>query len=199
MGGKRVPAAGGATPRIVALLRGINVGGNRKVPMVALRALATKLGWRDVTTHVQSGNLVAATPLAADAAAQQLERALAAAFGFLVPVVARSGADFARDLAACPFPGGKPEQVHVGYSRLPVPASLPADVASYCTAGERVAVRGGVLWVDFAGGVARSKLTSAVLDRACSGTVTLRNLRSARAIAALLAGEPTGDAGRRRS
>lgn len=199
MSGRRAPAAGGAAPRMVALLRGVNVGGHRKVPMAALRALATKLGWRDVATYVQSGNLVGATPLAAGPAAQQLEQALAEAFGFLVPVVARSGADFARDLAACPFPGGKPEQVHVGYSRLQVPTSLPADVASHGTAGERVSVRGGVLWIDFAGGVARSKLTSAVLDRACGGTVTLRNLRSARAIAALLAGEPAGSAERRHS
>jgi uncharacterized protein (DUF1697 family) len=115
---------------------------------------------------------------------------LAEHFGFAVPVVTRSGVEFARDLAACAFADGPPAQVHVGYSQAPLPATLAKDVAAYCKAGERVAVRGQALWIDFQGGVARSKLTSAVLDRAVGGTVTLRNLNSARAIAALLAGEP---------
>jgi uncharacterized protein (DUF1697 family) len=66
-----------------------------------------------------------------------------------------------------------------------------SGVAAYCTMGECVAVRGGALWIDFTGGVARSKLTSAVLDRVVGGTVTLRNLNSARAIAALIAGGAT--------
>ncbi|MFY9341269.1 MAG: hypothetical protein WAT39_02185, partial [Planctomycetota bacterium] len=57
--------------------------------------------------------------------------------------------------------------------------------APYCKAGEQIAVRGGALWVDFTGGVARSKLTSAVLDRAVGGTVTLRNSRTIAAIAAM--------------
>ena len=42
----------------VALLRGVNVGGGNKVPMADLRALAVDLGWRDVRSHVASGNLV---------------------------------------------------------------------------------------------------------------------------------------------
>jgi uncharacterized protein (DUF1697 family) len=173
---------------MVALLRGVNVGGNKKVPMAELRALAAKLGWRDVATYVQSGNLVGSTELAAPAAAAQLSRAIAKLFGFEVPVVARVGSAFVRDLAACPFADDEPARVHVGYANVAPKSSLPKLVAAYCTMGERVAVRGGVLWIDFVGGVARSKLTSAVLDRAVGGTVTLRNLNSARAIAALVDG-----------
>lgn len=181
-----------AGARMVALLRGVNVGGNKKVPMAELRAIAAKLGWRDVATYVQSGNLVGTTALAADAAATQLSKAIEKQFGFEVPVVARAGSAFVRDLATCPFAEEEPARVHVGYAAAAAKASLAKDVAAYCTMGERIAVRGGVLWIDFAGGVARSKLTSAVLDRAVGGTVTLRNLNSARAIAALVAGDAAG-------
>lgn len=180
------PAGGGR--RIVALLRGINVGGNKKVPMADLRALAARLGWRDVATCLHSGNLVATAAQAPDAAAVALAKAIEGTFGFSVPVIVWAGADFQRDLAACPFPDGEPAQVHVGYCQTPVPSTLAQQVAPYCQAGERVVVRSGVLWIDFAGGVARSKLTSAVLDRVVGGTVTLRNLNSARAIAALVSG-----------
>jgi uncharacterized protein (DUF1697 family) len=177
--------------RMVALLRGVNVGGNKKLPMAELRALAAKLGWRDVATYVQSGNLVGTTPLGPDAAAAQLAKAIEQRFGFEVPVIARAGSAFVRDLAACPFADCEPASVHAGYAAVAPKASLPKQVAAYCTMAERVAVRGGVLWIDCAGGVARSKLTSAVLDREVGGTVTLRNLNSARAIAALVAGDGT--------
>ena len=184
----------GGAGRIVALLRGVNVGGNKKVPMAQLRALAERLGWRDVATYVQSGNLVATAAPGPAAAAAALATAIEGAFGIVVPVIVRGGADFVRDLAACPFADAEPAQVHVGYCQTPVPASLPKDVAAYCKAGERVVVAGGVLWADYAGGVARSKLTSAVLDRCAGGTVTLRNLNSARAIAALVGGAGGGTA-----
>ena len=45
----------------VALLRGINVGGRNKVPMADLRELMTSLGLTDVTTYIQSGNVVFTT------------------------------------------------------------------------------------------------------------------------------------------
>ena len=45
-------------PSWVALIRGINVGGHRKLPMAELRALCTELGWRNVQTYIQSGNIV---------------------------------------------------------------------------------------------------------------------------------------------
>lgn len=179
----------GRRERVVALLRGINVGGNKKVPMAALRTLAGQLGWCDVATHVQSGNLVGTVGGSAPAIAAELEHAIGRTFGFPVPVIVRTGDEFVRNVGDCPFEDGKPEQVHIGYGQSPLPPTLARDVAAYCKAGERVVVRGNTLWIDFAGGVARSKLTSAVLDRAVGGAVTLRNLRSARAITGLLAGK----------
>ena len=172
--------------RLVALLRGINVGGNKKVPMAELRALAVALGWSDVATYVQSGNLVFTAAVAADMAATQLEGALAEHFAFAVPVVVRAGIEFVRDVAACPFADGEPAQVHIGYSRAPLRAAMAKEIAAFATMKERVVVRGQVLWIDFAGGVGRSKLTSAVLDRVVGGVVTLRNRNSARAIVAIV-------------
>jgi uncharacterized protein (DUF1697 family) len=175
--------------RLVVLLRGINVGGNKKVPMAELRAVAAELGFRDVATYVQSGNLVGTAALAVDAAAVQMERALADRFGFVVPVVVRAGAEFVREVAACPFADGEPAQVHLGVSRAPLRAAMAKEIAAFATMGERLVVRGQVLWIDFVGGVGRSKLTSAVLDRVVGGVVTLRNRNSAQAIAGLVEGE----------
>ena len=58
--------------RYVAFLRGINLGGKRRVAMAELRAVLADAGYEDVLTHLQSGNVV----LTSDAKPRQLERAL---------------------------------------------------------------------------------------------------------------------------
>lgn len=180
----------GGGERMVALLRGINVSGAKRVPMAELRALAEGLGWRDVQTYIQSGNLVfraAVTPAKAEAA---LEAAIEAHFGFAVPVIVRTAAAWAKVAADNPFAevaDERPNLVHVGFAKAKAKAGAAAALAGYCKAGERVVVRGDALWVDFPNGVARSKLMPAVLDRCLGSSVTMRNVRSLRAIADLLA------------
>jgi uncharacterized protein (DUF1697 family) len=185
-------------PRI-ALLRGINVGGNRKVPMAQLRVLAQRLGWGNVTTYIQSGNVVfTANGVSTAAAEQQLEQAIELHFGFAVPVIVRSATGWLCAVARCPFAAAaleRPNLVHLGFGKRPPRAAAAKDLAPYCKTGERVAVRGDAIWIDYAAGVARSKLTPAVLDRVIGSTVTLRNVKTVQAIGELLraAGDPVGD------
>ncbi len=91
-------------PRFVALLRGINVGGNKKVPMAQLKTVVEKLGFTNVKTLLASGNL------AFDAAAQApktlralLEKTLADTFKFQVPVLIRPATEIQALIASAPF------------------------------------------------------------------------------------------------
>ena len=175
---------------MVALLRGINVGGNKKVPMAQLRALAEKLGWRDVATYINSGNLVFTAAGAPQALAQKLEAALGKEFGFDVAVIVRTGADWKRYAAGGAFADAeqqRPKALHLALSASVPPGSVSKDLQAFCRAGERVAVRGDALWIDFAGGVGTSKLTPAVLDRCVGSPVTARNWRTVQELAAMLA------------
>ena len=65
-------------PRYVALLRAVNVGGTSKLPMADLRAIATALGYDDVATYIQSGNLVLTSRDSAASVARDLAAAIAA-------------------------------------------------------------------------------------------------------------------------
>src|SRR5688572_3125009 len=77
--------------KMVALLRGINVGGNRRVPMKELHSIAVKAGLKQVETYINSGNLVFdAGNLSAEDIAALLEKAIQKHFGFPVDVVART-------------------------------------------------------------------------------------------------------------
>lgn len=157
--------------------------------MADLRRLATELGWDDPATYIQSGNLVFRATETAEDLAAALEKALADRFGFEVPVVVRDATDWLRDAASSPFPDAeheRPNLLHLALARQTPPKGLASDLQRYCTAGERIAVRRGVLWLDYPNGVARSKVTPAVLDRAVGAPVTARNWKTVRALAAML-------------
>jgi uncharacterized protein (DUF1697 family) len=77
-------------PRYLALLRGINVGGNNIIKMSELAACFEAAGHADVVTYIASGNVVFSTKAAAGGLVAQLERVLAATFDYKASVVVRS-------------------------------------------------------------------------------------------------------------
>ena len=92
--------------QFVAFLRGINVGGNHKVPMEQLKIEMTKLGYKDVVTILNSGNVVFKAPIAKEhiielAISSHLEKV----FGFKIPTLIRSNEVISSLLLNDPFKG----------------------------------------------------------------------------------------------
>lgn len=167
--------------RHVALLRGINVGGKRSVPMPALKSVFEKAGCTNVETYIQSGNVVFGAPVAslaklADVLPKQMEKA----FGFPMPVVLRSAADFAKVPTANPFlrAGAAPESLHVAFLRdAPTKAAVAAlDPAR--SPGDRFAVVRADVFLELPNGVAKTKLSNAWLDSKLGTVSTVRNWRT---------------------
>jgi uncharacterized protein (DUF1697 family) len=144
-------------PVLVALLRGVNVGGRTKVPMADLRAIATDLGYDAVRTYIQSGNLLCTTTARPDRVARDLERGIAERCGVDTDVLVRTRAQLAKVVDRSPFlaRGEDPKHLHVvftaGTARLPFD-----DVDRY--APEEVQAVGTELHLLLPGGVGRSKL-----------------------------------------
>jgi uncharacterized protein (DUF1697 family) len=166
--------------RAIALLRGINVGGTRKVPMEELRAVAKKIGLSDIATYIQSGNLLF-TCKSIDEVGSRLEKAIEKHFGFAVPIIVRTAAQWAHYASGSPFADAqeeRPNLLHIALASVaPSPAALEL-LTSRAAPEERVAVDRDALWIDYSSGVARSKLTPALLDRAVGATVTARNWKT---------------------
>lgn len=151
--------------RYAALLRGINVGGHRKVPMAELRSVIADLGHRDVVTHLQSGN---AAFTVEDAEGEAVRRALEAAierrFGFAVDCVVRD-ADYLRAVVAgCPFPADALEakQLHVTYFSGPVAPERFDGVDPAAFAPEEFRIGDRALYLYAPEGLGRSKLADAL-------------------------------------
>lgn len=100
---------------MVALLRGINVGGHGKLPMADLRSMAEGCGFTDVATYIQSGNLVFSTTEEPAAAAEALHDAIARGSDVSTSVVVRTGRQLASVMDASPFlaRGEDPAHLHV--------------------------------------------------------------------------------------
>jgi uncharacterized protein (DUF1697 family) len=169
-------------PTFVALMRGINVGSTRTVPMAELRELCAKAGLQRPVTYIQSGTLIVDAQSDADALRQLLERAIAKRFGFAVDIVVRIASDWEGCVAANPFAGeakALAKMVHLYLSRDPVKPSAAKELDQKAQAGERIVLAGGALWIDYgATGVGRSKLSPPLIDKACGSPTTGRNLNS---------------------
>ncbi|MDK9496348.1 DUF1697 domain-containing protein [Streptomyces katrae] len=153
------------TKKYAALLRGINVGGNKKVPMAELRSVLEGLGHRDVRTYLQSGNAVfSSAETDTTALARGLEAAIEAHFGFRVPCLVVDGDHLAAVVAACPFPAAELEgrQLHATFlSEQPGPERFAAlDGTAYLPEEYRLGDR--VLYLYAPDGLGRSKLAEAL-------------------------------------
>jgi uncharacterized protein (DUF1697 family) len=167
--------------RSIALLRAVNVGG-RKLPMAELRALCEgELGWEDVETYIQSGNLVFRGKGSAAALESTLEEAIEARFALDVPVVVRTAAQWAACASANPFADAardEPNRLQLLVSKRPPKADAAETLRARAQAGEKVEAAGGALWLHYPEGVGTSKLTPALIDKACGSPTTGRNWRT---------------------
>jgi uncharacterized protein (DUF1697 family) len=178
-------------PQFAVLLRAVNVGGRNKVPMARLRELAEGLGYTDVSTYLQSGNLVVTAKAKKPAA---VEAAVAGAIrddlGVDIAVLARSRKELASVVAANPFDDktADPKRLHVNFlTAQPKPAMLKAlDRSEFDPELFEFGDRCIYQW--FPDGVGRSKMATAPWDRRLGVQGTGRNWRTVMAMLELLGG-----------
>ena len=164
--------------RWIALLRGINVGGHNKIPMEELRKLCAGLGWENVATSIQSGNIMFSAPGSTSTLEKQLAEAIASHFGHRVSVIMRPAAAWPLYIQLNPFPEAsesEPNHVMLGLAEKPLAPDAAEKLSEYAASGESIAQRTDSLWIHYAGGSAGSKITSTLLDRLAGSPVTTRN------------------------
>jgi uncharacterized protein (DUF1697 family) len=176
--------------RLVALLRGINVGTARRVPMDELRRVVEGLGATGVATHLRSGNVVYGSPDPPARAGRRLERALAEAFGFAVPVVIRTAPQMRRIVADNPLPAeaaADPARLQVVFLSAAPPAGSLAGIEREDVGGDAIRVAGRNVYVWSAGGITGSPALATLERRRLPVVATARNWRTVERLAAMAA------------
>lgn len=175
----------------VALFRGVNVGGNNKLPMKELVALFEEAGCTGVCSYIQSGNVVFQAPArVATSVAQTLPAHIEKQFGFRPPIVLRSADALAEAIRSNPFleRGIDPSFLHVAFlAEKPKPAAVAALDPSR-SPGDELIVRGSDVFLHLPNGMGRTRITNAYLDSALKTISTARNWRTVLKLAELAGG-----------
>lgn len=157
----------------ILLLRGINVGGHNLIPMKALTALLTGLGFKNVKTYIQSGNVVLQSDVALD---QGLAGAIEAEFGFKPDIMVLEHSVFKAAAAQNPYAAGEGKAVHLYFSNHTLNPDTD-KLNKLAVNGEAFTFSDKVFYLHAPNGIGRSKL-AARLDQCLGVPVTGRNLNT---------------------
>jgi uncharacterized protein (DUF1697 family) len=165
--------------RYVVLLRGVNVGGRGKLPMARLREVCSSLGCTDVSTYIQSGNVVLDSDMSADELAAALGPAIEEAVGFAPQVVIRTPAELAAALAGNPYPDTDERFLHIGFMTKAPDTKAVADLGEVDVSPEAYRIVGREVYLNYVEGAGRSKkLAKVPFERRLGVAITARNLRT---------------------
>ena len=167
--------------KLIALLRGINVAGANKVPMAELRTICEGLGWQNVETYIQSGNVVFQASGSAASSETALEKAIEAHLALSIPVIVRPADQWSALVAGNPFAEiaeAEANRVMMLLAKAKFDPDAAAALQARAADGEQVRQAGEVLWVHYPGGAGTSKLSPSLFDRLAGSRVTARNWRT---------------------
>ena len=174
--------------RYIALLRGINVGGNTMIKMASLKGAFEKLGLENVATYINSGNLAFDSRKTAEASlVNKIETAIEDGFGMSVHVMIRMRDEINDVIGNNPFDGEfeSHKEMHVLFLREPMPDDKAGELTAKNNENERFVVRGREIYCHLRRGVADSLLGKGFIDKKLKIAVTGRNWRTVHKLAEL--------------
>jgi len=174
--------------RYIALLRGINMGGNNLMKMSDLKAAFEECGFENVATYINSGNFAFDTKKTGEEKlVQRIEDCVEARFGKRVDVMVRPQSDIERIIKNNPFEGQyeSHKHMHVLFLREPMPLEKERLLQESALPGEKYEVRDREIYNLLPNGVAGSLLTKGFFERKPRVSYTGRNWRTVEKLAEL--------------
>ncbi len=167
--------------RQVALLRGVNVGGKNKLPMSDLVAMFVEVGCEDVSSFIQSGNVLfrASAKLTAQLT-DLIAKMIADRFGYRTPVLVRTREQLQDVVDFNPFveAGGDEDTLYVMFLAQIPDSSAVASLDPDRSPPDSFEVCGREIYLELINGAAKTKLTNDYFDRKLDTISTSRNWRT---------------------
>jgi uncharacterized protein (DUF1697 family) len=170
----------------VALLRGINLGGHKKIKMDELRASLSAMGFAEVKTYIQSGNVVfKAAKISDKALSSKIEATILSKFGHSISVIIRTAEEIEQVIANNPFleqPDIDPTKLHVMFLREPPAQSALKQLETFVLKPDQFRSQGKELYFCLPNGIAESAVMKKPIDRTLGVPTTMRNWRTVNTI-----------------
>jgi uncharacterized protein (DUF1697 family) len=162
-------------PTYIVLLKGKNVGGHKKVPMLELRKVLEASCFQNVRTYIQSGNVVLESSATAKKIEDTVHKNIHVHFGFEVAVIVKTREELQTIFVNSPFPKDKKENSYfIVFSKIP-DANLLTEVASISYENEEIVIKKDCLYFHSSAGYGKSKFNMATFERKLKVIGTARN------------------------
>jgi uncharacterized protein (DUF1697 family) len=170
--------------RHIVLLRGINLGPRNRIAMGELREALEEAGFKDVRTHLQSGNVVLTSTAKPDTVARKCEKVIKERFGLEIAVVVRSRAELARVVKRNPLKKVATEQkrYQVSFLSAKPSAKVVRELEAVADDSEQVVAIGREIYAWHPKTVARSKLWAQLAGKGLGVNATARNWATVEAL-----------------
>ncbi len=170
----------------VAMLRGVNVAGQKPVKMERLRAAFEQLGFSDIATYLQSGNIVFRTASSSTTSlTNRIELQLQKEFGFAVPVFLRTAEEMSQVVNGNPFVKDKTLDVarlHVTFLFQAAPGKAAKSLEPLAAIQERFKISGREVYLYCPNGYGRTKLSNNAIEKKLAVGATTRNWNTVNAL-----------------
>ena len=161
----------------IAFLRGINVGGHKKILMADLKVLLESLGFTNVQTYIQSGNVVFESKIETDLAAK-IAKAIETKYGFIVPVLVKKSSELSKILSKCPFFDEKREKSYfILLEESPTKESIELT-ATFSNMDEEFHIAKDCVYIYYAVGAGKAKMGNNFFEKKLKVIATARNYRT---------------------
>ena len=161
--------------RYIILLRGINVSGKNKLPMAELREILNELGFQNVQTYIQSGNIILDSEETKEVTCQKIKEGITAEFGYDVPVLARTPEEWKNTLEKYPFSQENEKIVAFTFlDRITKESVIEVKGSNE----DKYKITDDVVYLYCPSGFGNTKLTNSVIEKKLKVTATTRNLKT---------------------
>jgi len=167
---------------LIVLLRGINVGGKRKILMGDLRTLLGKNGYSEIQTYIQSGNILLQSHKEKDITkiGTHIQKLIEKAYGFLVPTVVLPFEVLKKAYGNKPFPDPESDNIslHLTILQSAPDQELVKAIADFDAGADRFQIKGQFAYLRCEGKYHKSKLTNNFFEKKLKVPATTRNWRT---------------------
>ena len=162
--------------KYIVLLRGINVSGKNKLPMAELRTLLIDLGFKNVQTYIQSGNIILESDEGKSVICNKIKDGIQTKFSYDIPVIARTIPQFKKAIASYPFPTENTKiAAFVFLSKKVYETKIDINNID----NDQYLIDNDMIYIYCETGFAKTKLSNNLFERKLNVRATIRNYNTA--------------------
>ncbi len=164
----------------ICLMRGINVSGQKKIQMKELKKLFESLGYENITTYIQSGNILFETPLKnKENISKAIEAAISSTYNFEVPCLIITPEKLAYTIKNNPLlssiKDAELKKIYISFLfHTPNEESL-IKLFAFTPPQEKAIVQDDIVYLYYGNGAGRAKLNNNTIEKKLKTTATTRN------------------------